>query len=42
MPTFWPGPTFQYRSGEYAVIPAQSSGAVAARSSLSETFRVNA
>ena len=30
-PTFWPGPTFQRRSGENVVMPAHSSGAVAAR-----------
>ena len=41
MPTFLPGPTFQCRSGEYVVMPAHSSGAVAARSSLSETRSVN-
>ena len=27
MPTRWPGPTSQCRSGEYVVMPAQSSGA---------------
>lgn len=26
-PTFLPGPTCQWRSGEYVVIPAHSSGA---------------
>ena len=31
MPTFWPGPTFQWRSGEYVVMPAHSNGAAAAR-----------
>eukprot|EP01139_Manchomonas_bermudensis_P005045 Amastigsp_a174578_1363.p2 type:complete len:167 gc:universal Amastigsp_a174578_1363:187-687(+) len=30
MPTRMPGPTFQWRSGEYIVMPAQSSGATAA------------
>ncbi len=29
-PTFLPGPTCQWRSGEYVVIPAHSSGAALA------------
>jgi H+-translocating NAD(P) transhydrogenase subunit beta len=36
-PTFWPGPTFQCRNGEYVVMPAQSSGATAARFRLEGT-----
>src|SRR5260370_5844633 len=38
IPTFCPGPTFQWRSGEYVVMPAHNSGAVAAGSRLSGTF----
>ena len=37
MPTFWPLPTFQWRSGEYVVTPAHNSGAVPARSNFAET-----
>ena len=36
-PTFCPLPTFQWRSGEYVVMPAQSSGAAPAGSSPSGT-----
>ena len=36
-PTRWPGPTCQWRSGEYVVIPAQSRGAAAAGFSFSDT-----
>ena len=32
MPTFLPGPAPQCRSGDQVVMPAQSSGATAARS----------
>ncbi len=32
MPTFLPGPAFQWRSGDQVVMPAHSRGAVAARS----------
>ena len=31
MPTAFPGPAFQWRSGEYVVMPAHSSGATPAR-----------
>src|SRR5258708_35927233 len=37
-PTFCPLPTFQCRSGEYVVMPAQSSGATPARSRPLGTF----
>ena len=37
MPTFLPGPAFQWRSGEYVVMPAHSSGAAAAGSSEAGT-----
>jgi len=37
-PTFCPLPTFQWRNGEYVVMPAQSSGATAGRSRLFGTF----
>ena len=37
MPTFLPGPAPQWRSGEYSVMPAHSSGAAAAGSSFGET-----
>ncbi len=38
MPTFLPLPAFQWRSGEYVVMPAQSSGAAPAKSSELGTF----
>jgi hypothetical protein len=38
-PTFLPDPTPQCRSGEYVVIPAHSSGAAPAGSSVSGTRR---
>ena len=38
-PTFLPLVTPQWRSGEYVVIPAQSSGAAPARSRLAGTRR---
>src|SRR5262245_47669607 len=41
-PTFCPLPTFQCRSGEYVVIPAQSSGAVPARFASFRSFSTNA
>ena len=41
MPTFMPGPTFQWRSGDQVVMPAHSKGAAAARSSPSGTFTTN-
>ncbi|KAG1389291.1 hypothetical protein G6F58_013315 [Rhizopus delemar] len=37
-PTFWPGPTFQWRSGDQVGMPAHSSGAAAFRSRVSDTF----
>ena len=42
MATFWSLPTFQWRSGEYVVMPAHSSGAVAARSAPAGTRSVKA
>ena len=38
IPTLWPGPIFQWRSGDQVVIPAQSKGATAA--SCSSEWRI--
>ena len=42
MPTFLPGPAPQWRSGDQVVIPAHSSGAAFAGSSVAGTLSVNA